>query len=118
MIVEPRAALDRLIAALESHLAAASSGRGENDPAYTAAYATLIDAFETYDEALYDATGIDTPFVVYDEDGDDDEDYEEDDDELEIVIDLADLDDLEDADDAEDSEPDDDGDPLTDPGQP
>ena len=79
MIVEPRPALDRLIAALESHFAAAATGRGEDDPAFVSAYATLIDAFETYDEALYDATGIDTPFIVYD-DGDDDEDYEEDDD--------------------------------------
>jgi hypothetical protein len=80
MIVEPRAALDRLTAALEQHFAAASSGRGEDDPAYLSAYKTLIDAFETYDEALYEAYGIDTPFLVYDEDGEDDDDAFDDDD--------------------------------------
>jgi len=71
MIVEPRAALDRLIAALDQHFAAATSGRGEDDPAYISAYRTLIDAFETYDEALYEVHGIDTPFLVYDDDSDD-----------------------------------------------
>ena len=67
MIVEPRAALDRLIAALDQHFAAAASGRGEDDPAYISAFRTLIDAFETYDEALYEVHGIDTPFLVYDD---------------------------------------------------
>ncbi|MDR1823739.1 MAG: DNA primase [Bifidobacteriaceae bacterium] len=83
MIAEPRAALDRLAAALEQHFAAAASGRGEEDPAYVSAYRTLIDAFETYDEALYEAYGIDTPFLVYDEDAEDldDEDDDEDEDE-------------------------------------
>jgi hypothetical protein len=49
MTVEPRAALDRLIAALESHHTAATSGRGEEDPSFASAYATLVDAFETYE---------------------------------------------------------------------
>ncbi|MCL2802371.1 MAG: hypothetical protein FWD29_00220 [Micrococcales bacterium] len=71
MNVEPRAALDRLIAALDQHFAAAASGRGEDDPSFVSAYQTLIDAFETYDEALYEAHGIDTPFLVYDEDDED-----------------------------------------------
>jgi len=87
MIVEPRAALDRFIAALDQHFAAASSGRGEDDPAYVSAYRTLIDAFETYDEALYEVHGIDTPFLVYDDDaeedgGEDEFDEEVDDDEF------------------------------------
>ncbi|MDR0433307.1 MAG: DNA primase [Bifidobacteriaceae bacterium] len=82
MTVEPRAALDRLIAALESHYATAASGRGPEDAAFTAAYATLIDAFETYDEALYEATGIDTPFLVYDDDPE--EDYDDDFDDLDL----------------------------------
>jgi hypothetical protein len=70
--------LERLTAALESHFAAATSGRGEDDPAFLSAYETLIDAFETYDEALYEACGIDLPFIVYDEDADDDEDDDDD----------------------------------------
>jgi len=77
MIVEPRAALDRLIAALDQHFAAAASGRGEDDPAYVSAYRTLIDAFETYDEALYEVHGIDTPFLVYDDEAEEDGDEEE-----------------------------------------
>jgi hypothetical protein len=100
MTVEPRAALDRLIAALESHFAAAASGRGEEDPAFTSAYATLIDAFETYDEALYEITGIDTPFLVYDDADDDDEDDEDDEDfdDIELVDDDDDDEDDEDED--------------------
>ena len=78
MSVEPRAALDRLIAALDQHFAAAVSGRGEDDPSFVSAYQTLIDAFETYDEALYEAHGIDTPFLVYDEDDETDQDEDED----------------------------------------
>ena len=76
MIVEPRAALDRLIAALDQHYAAAASGRGEDDPAYISAFKTLIDAFETYDEALYEVHGIDTPFLVYDDDAEDEADQD------------------------------------------
>ena len=86
MTTEPRAALDRLIAALEAHLSAAGRRSGEADPAVVAAYQTLADAFESYDEALYDAYDEVTPFVLYDdaEDAESDEDDEdEDDDDLE-----------------------------------
>ncbi|GAA3612633.1 hypothetical protein GCM10022223_30910 [Kineosporia mesophila] len=84
MTTEPRAALDRLIAALEAHLDAASKRTGEADPAVVAAYQTLADAFETYDESLYDAFDEVTPFVLYDEaedaiDGEDDDEDDEDD---------------------------------------
>jgi hypothetical protein len=68
---EPRAALQHLSAALERHLEAAATGRGVEDPVYEAAFRQLITAFEAYDDALYDAYGIDTPFLVYDEDDDD-----------------------------------------------
>jgi len=104
MTTEPRAALDRLIAALEAHLAAASRRQGEADPAVVAAYQTLADAFEEYDEALYDAFDEVTPFVLYDEA----EDAAEDDDDEE----LDDLDELDDDDDDDDvlDELEDDGD--------
>ncbi len=105
MTTEPRAALDRLIAALEAHLDAASRRAGEADPQVVAAYQTLADAFETYDESLYDAFDEVTPFVLYDdaEDalaGEDDED-----DDLEDIDD--DLEDYEDDDEDEDDEVDD-----------
>ena len=89
MTTEPRAALDRLIAALEAHLSAAAGRKGEADPAVVSAYQVLADAFESYDEALYDAYDEVTPFVLYDdaedalsdEDEDDLEDLEDDDEE-------------------------------------
>ena len=86
MTTDPRAALDRLMAALEAHLQAAGRRQGEADPAVVAAYQTLADAFETYDESLYTAYDEVTPFVLYDdaEDADDleDEDAEDDEDDL------------------------------------
>ena len=81
MTTDPRAALDRLVAALEVHLAAAAGRRGENDPAVARAYDTLADAFDTYDEALFDAYGEATPFVLYDEVEDERDDDAEDDEE-------------------------------------
>jgi hypothetical protein len=117
MTTEPRAALDRLIAALEAHLHAASNRQGEADPSVVAAYQTLADAFESYDEALYDTFDEVTPFVLYDdaEDARDDEDLDEDDEEDEDDEDLdeddldvnADLDDeleLEEDDDVDEDE--------------
>jgi hypothetical protein len=102
MTTEPRAALDRLIAALEAHLSAATHRQGEADPSVVSAYQTLADAFESYDESLYDAFDEVTPFVLYDDAEDaladdeiDDEDDLEDDD-------LEDLEDDELEDDEED----------------
>ncbi|MDR2564916.1 MAG: hypothetical protein LBC97_02430 [Bifidobacteriaceae bacterium] len=71
MNAEPRTALEHLIAALERHFEAAATGRGDEDPAYLAAYRQLIEAFEAYDDALYDAYGVDAAFLVYDDDEDD-----------------------------------------------
>lgn len=107
MTTEPRAALDRLVAALEAHLDAASKRAGEADPQVVAAYQTLADAFESYDEALYDAFDEVTPFVLYDDaedalSGEDDEDEDLDDD-LED-FDEDDEDDEEDDDDEDDDE--------------
>lgn len=102
MTSEPRAALDRLIAALEAHLAAASRRQGEADPGVVSAYQTLAEAFETYDEALYDAFDEVTPFVLYDdaeddlEDDGDDLDFDDTDDD-----DFADEDGEDDGEDAE-----------------
>ena len=84
MATDPRAALDRLVAALEAHLVAATRRKGDDDPAVEAAYRALADAFEGYDEALYAAHDEVTPFVLYDDaDDDDDEDDEDSDDDEE-----------------------------------
>ena len=91
MSADPRAALTLLTSAFERHLEACSTRRGEDDPAVAAAYDDLLDAFETYDNALYEAYGEMTPLDAYtgddddvddddDADGEDEDDLDEDDD--------------------------------------
>ena len=94
MTSDPRAALDRLVAALEAHLQAAARRTGEADPAVVSAYQTLADAFETYDEALYAAYDEVTPFVLY-EDADDSDDADDDDEDDDLDDEDDDEDDLE-----------------------
>lgn len=86
MSIDPRAALSALTVALEEHLAAASARRGDEDPQVEAAFLAVIDTFEVYEEALFDAFDEVTPLVIYgDEDAADwdDESDEELDDESE-----------------------------------
>jgi hypothetical protein len=81
-MTDPRAALDALVTALERHLEAAAARRGENDPVVLAAYRTLAEAFEDYDDALLDAFDEVTPLEVFrgeDDDLDDLDDLEDDD---------------------------------------
>ncbi|MEV7971649.1 primosomal protein [Cellulomonas sp. NPDC089187] len=92
MAIDPRAALDRFIAALEAHYAAVTSRRTDDDPQVDDAYDVLADAFEVYDEALLHEHGESTPFFLEDEDLGDDE-GDEDDDDLEDDEDDYDLDD-------------------------
>lgn len=88
MNTDPRSALAALIAALERHYEAAAASRGDDDPALDAATEQLSTAFDTYDDALFDAYDIATPLIVFDADDDDDEDD-----------DFDDLDDFDDEDD-------------------
>ena len=81
MTSDPRAALATLVSALERHLEASASKRGEDDPAVVAAYEDLADAFEAYDDSLLDAYGEMTPLTVYEEDEIDDHYEDEDGDE-------------------------------------
>jgi hypothetical protein len=100
MTVDPRAALDRLVAALEA-----------DDPAVDDAYDVLADAFEVYDDALGTVHGEATPFYLAEEDDDlDDEDDDlDDEDEDEDHDDDLDEDDDEDHDDDEEDDDDLDG---------
>ena len=92
MTVEPRAALDRLVAALEAHHHAVATRRSDDDPA-------VDDAYEVYEESLATVFGEVTPFYLAEE-VDDDEDEEDDLDDIDFD------DDLEDAEDAvEEDEP-------------
>ncbi len=86
MSIDPRVALESLTAALEEHLAAAASRRGDGDPAVEAAFFAVADAFEVYDDSLYEEYGEVTPLQVIDEDEDEDEDLDDDED-LEILQD-------------------------------
>jgi hypothetical protein len=94
MSIDPRVALQTLVTALEEHLAASASRRMDDDPAVEAAYLAIADAFEVYEEALYDAHGEVTPLEIYEEsedesDLDDDADDADDDagDEVEVEAD-------------------------------
>ena len=80
MAIDPRAALDRLIAALEAHYTAVSTPHGDDDPAVDDAYDVLADAFEVYDDALGSQYGEATPFYLAEDDEDDDEHDDEDED--------------------------------------
>lgn len=105
MSADPRAALSLLVTAFERHLEACSSRRGEDDPTVAAAYDDLLDAFETYDNALYEAYGEMTPLDVYSGDDDEDDEASADDHDDDDDDDLDDLDD----EDLDDDDDDDDG---------
>ena len=94
MTVDPRAALDRLIAALEAHFNAVQARHGEDDPAVDDAYDVLADAFEVYDDALGTVYGEATPFYLgeeeEDEEGSEDDESDEEDDDLDEEVDDGD----------------------------
>jgi hypothetical protein len=90
MTVDPRAALDRLIAALEAHFNAVQARHGEDDPAVDDAYDVLADAFEVYDDALGTVYGEATPFYLGEEEDEEAEDEESDDEESDEDDDLDD----------------------------
>ncbi|HEY4614718.1 MAG TPA: hypothetical protein VIG75_04575 [Citricoccus sp.] len=86
MSIDPRVALEALVSAFHEHLAAATTKRDDDDPAVEAAFFSVADAFEAYEDALYAATGEFTPLDVYDDDDeDDDEDVLDDEDDLEPI---------------------------------
>jgi hypothetical protein len=75
---------------LEEHLIAASNRRGDGDPAVEAAFFAVADAFEVYEDAIYEAYSEVTPLQVFDDEEDEDEDEEsgvDDDEDIEILED-------------------------------
>lgn len=104
--IDPRTALATLITALERHYEAAAASRDDDDPALEAATDQLTTAFDAYDDALFDAYDIATPFVVFDGEDEDDDDYDDDFDDLDEDFDDDDEDfddeDFEDEDDRSD----------------
>lgn len=83
MTADLRAALSTLVAALERHLEVATMRRDPDDPSVVAAATDLADAFDDYDELLFETTEVATPLAVFegdDDDSDDDDDDDSDDD--------------------------------------
>jgi hypothetical protein len=65
-----RTELSKFVAALERHFEAASSGRGNDDPAVLSAYEHLKAAFLDYEEALSDEFEEILPMELAEEDED------------------------------------------------
>jgi pyruvate/2-oxoacid:ferredoxin oxidoreductase alpha subunit len=106
MTVDPRSALEQLVAALERHLEAANASRDPDHPMVMAAAQDLAEAFDNYDEALYEATEVATPLAIY---GDEFDGHEDEDGTEGRVYAGLDSDDYDDEDDEDDDELDDDG---------
>jgi len=96
MTADLRAALSTLVAALERHLEVATMRRDPDDPSVVAAATDLADAFDDYDELLFETTEVATPLAVFEGDDDDDDSDDDDDD--------SDDDDDDDDDDEDDDE--------------
>ena len=64
MSKDARQALQQFIGAVERHLEAVSSSRGDGDPAVEHAYERLKDAFLDYEEALDEQYSEYLPFEL------------------------------------------------------
>lgn len=76
MTADPRAVLDRFVAALEAHLEAVTARRSEQDAAVDDAYDVLADAFDAYAEVLGTTFNEALPFDLSDDDDEDDDDLD------------------------------------------
>ncbi|WP_313814597.1 hypothetical protein [Glutamicibacter sp.] len=68
MSTDPNYALRTLIAHLEQHLAVVSQSRGSADAAVDTAFGALADAFEDYEDALYEQYSELLPFTIPNDD--------------------------------------------------
>ena len=107
-MTDPRSALEQLIAALERHFEAANASRDPDHPMVVAAAQDLAEAFDDYDEALYDATEVATPLAIYGDDFDGHEDEDGTDGRVYAGLDSDDYEDEDDEDDEDDLDEDDD----------
>ena len=91
MSIDPRTELPRLLDALEAHLTAVVNRTGEHDSAVDEAYVEIANAFEAYEDALFEAYNEVTPLSVYgDEDEDDLEEILDDEDDIDDDIEYED----------------------------
>lgn len=89
MTAEARGALARLVAAFEHHLDLTLNADIVSDAVLDTAEERLRDAFFTYDDVLFTESGIDLPFELLDDEG---EDEDEDDQIEEVDLDNPDYD--------------------------
>ncbi|MBV1778562.1 hypothetical protein KRR55_05455 [Paeniglutamicibacter sp. ABSL32-1] len=78
MSTDPRVALSVLTSCLEEHLSAVAAKRGAQDASISSAFLAVADAFEEYEDALYEAYEEFLPLSVVEE-SDDDDPYDGDD---------------------------------------
>ena len=95
---DPRAALTALIAALERHYDVIAATNGEDEDQLDVATERLSMAFENYDDALFDAYSVATPFIIFDDEDDDYDDDDDFDDFDDLDLDEVDYDDVDDED--------------------
>ncbi|MDK7749998.1 hypothetical protein QP572_06485 [Brevibacterium sp. UMB10442] len=76
MSLEPEVALEEFLSAVRAHFSAAAHRTSDTDARVEATYMALADAFEIYEDALYNAYDEVTPFELFDdiEDAKDDDD--------------------------------------------
>lgn len=72
MSTDPRVALSVLTGCLEEHLSAVAAKRGAQDASISSAFLAVADAFEEYEDALYEAYEEYLPLSVVEESDDDD----------------------------------------------
>ena len=76
MSLEPEVALEEFLSAVRTPFSAAAHRTSDTDARVEATYMALADAFEIYEDALYNAYDEVTPFELFDdiEDAKDDDD--------------------------------------------
>lgn len=79
MARDPREALEEFIDALREHMEIALEVQDPDSDEVLDAADAVGDAFDEYDEALFDVSGVDTPLDYLDDDYDDDDDDDDDD---------------------------------------
>lgn len=81
MAIDPRAALDRLIGALEDFHQVAVSAQDPDAPSVLETGDALADAYTVYDDVMFTQFGVELPLDVYSTDEDDiEEDLDDEDD--------------------------------------
>ncbi|MEH0057826.1 hypothetical protein QDX25_02880 [Auritidibacter ignavus] len=81
MSSDPRVELQSLVSALQEHMMAALNKDDSDTTTLESAEDALVEAFENYEDALYNVTGEVTPLDIFEDDDidDDDDDFDDDD---------------------------------------